>query len=249
MKQTLSVWLVVLLLVKDSLSASVEKPESAEKRFDSDSYIDALHKTHDEDSVPNCEWIKSLHKFSRNFYSCSWAKSNYFYFKTKLKCKARGDYHHSSYSDNSLSSGYSYGPPAPEYGAPSYGPPTYPPSYYPPSSYGHPSYGPPRPAYHSYGPPPPKYPIVHAPRDEHWLFDKFKFKLDLFTIGKILIKLIIFKKIVKFIALICLLLFLPRLQSKQMSIVDMLAGGDESEEEESNDHPHKERSFSPYCRC
>lgn len=70
-----------------------------------------------------------------------------------------------------------------------------------------------------------------APRDEHWLFDKFKFKLDLFTIGKILIKLIIFKKIIKFIALICLLLFLPRLQTKPLNLVDMLAGPDESEEE------------------
>lgn len=78
------------------------------------------------------------------------------------------------------------------------------------------------------------------PRDEHWLFDKFKFKLDLFTIGKILIKLIIFKKIVKFIALICLLLFLPRLQTKPLNLVDMLAGSDESEEEEVNE----KRSFA-----
>lgn len=37
--------------------------------------------------------------------------------------------------------------------------------------------------------------------------------MDFFTIGKILLKLIIFKKIVKFIALICLLLFLPKLQA------------------------------------
>lgn len=73
----------------------------------------------------------------------------------------------------------------------------------------------------------------------HWLLDKFKFKLDLFTIGKILIKLIIFKKIVKFIALICLLLFLPRLQTKPLNVVEMLAGGDESEEE-----TEEKRSFS-----
>lgn len=43
----------------------------------------------------------------------------------------------------------------------------------------------------------------------------------------------------KFIALICLLLFLPRLQTKHMNVVDMLAGGgDESEEE-----PDEKRSF------
>lgn len=127
----------------------------------------------------------------------------------------------------------SYGPPSPSYGAPpsSYGPPS---SEYGPSVFGY-HYGPPgRPVnVYNYGPSPQKFPVIHsAPRDEvHWLFDKFKFKLDLFTIGKILIKLIIFKKIVKFIALICLLLFLPKLQPKQMNIVEMLAGGDESEEE------------------
>lgn len=87
-----------------------------------------------------------------------------------------------------------------------------------------------------------------APRDEHWLLDKFKFKLDLFTIGKILIKLIIFKKIVKFIALICLLLFLPKLQAKHMNIVDLL-GGDESEEESESvgEEPGGKRAFN-YCK-
>lgn len=149
-----------------------------------------------------------------------------------------------------------YGPPAAEYGPPtsgeygappssSYGPSSTSTSYGPPpsSSYGPPSnsfgyhYGPPsfgpRPInVFNYGPSPQKYPIIHsAPRDEHWLFDKFKFKLDLFTIGKILIKLIIFKKIIKFIALICLLLFLPKLQTKHMNVVDMFGGGEESEEE------------------
>lgn len=133
----------------------------------------------------------------------------------------------------------SYGPPpSSSYGPPptaSYGPPST--SYGQPPSFSFPSYGPPpfgqRPInVYNYGPSPQKFPVVHsAPRDEHWLFDRFKFKLDLFTIGKILIKLIIFKKIIKFIALICLLLFLPRLQTKPLNVVDMLAGGDESEEE------------------
>lgn len=79
-----------------------------------------------------------------------------------------------------------YGPPAPVYGppAPVYGPPK--PVYGPPSSYYHPR--------------------------EDSIFDKFKFKLDLFTIGKIILKLLFFKKIIKFLGIICLLLFLPKLK-------------------------------------
>lgn len=155
-----------------------------------------------------------------------------------------------------------YGPPASEYGPPAhteYGPPTIntygPPQQLPTAS---PSYGPPPSSFsgyhygpsfgqrpinvYNYGPSPQKFPIIHsAPRDEvHWLFDKFKFKLDLFTIGKILLKLIIFKKIVKFIALICLLLFLPRLQTKPLNVVDMLSGGGDESEEEIDE----KRSFS-----
>lgn len=195
---------------------------------------------------------------------------------------------HGEYKDNSLTTGYSYGPPANEYGPPAseYGPPSGPsygpPPTSPPPSYGPPtisSYGPPTPTYnppssfssfggsfgnggyhygppsfvqrpinvYNYGPSPQKFPIIHsAPRDEvHWLFDKFKFKLDLFTIGKILIKLIIFKKIVKFIALICLLLFLPRLQTKPLNMVEMLtSGGDESEEETEEKRSFDDRKFT-----
>lgn len=117
-----------------------------------------------------------------------------------------------------------------------------------------------RPFYH-YGPPP--RPIVHsAPRDEHWLLDKFKFKLDLFTLGKLLIKLILFKKFIKFVALICLLLFLPKLQSKSMMHVQDFFGADDDEEDDddkeeasssnsSNDN-HKaasHRAFASYCKC
>lgn len=40
--------------------------------------------------------------------------------------------------------------------------------------------------------------------------DKIKMKLNVFTILKIILKLVIFKKIVSFIALICLLLFIPK---------------------------------------
>jgi len=40
----------------------------------------------------------------------------------------------------------------------------------------------------------------------------FALKLNAFTIAKILLKLVIFKMIVKFIAVICLLLFIPKLE-------------------------------------
>lgn len=47
------------------------------------------------------------------------------------------------------------------------------------------------------------------------MWDKFHFKFDLLTLGKILLKLLIFKKIVKFIGVICLLMFLPTLIEKK----------------------------------
>lgn len=43
----------------------------------------------------------------------------------------------------------------------------------------------------------------------------FALKLNAFTIAKILLKLVIFKMIVKFIAVICLLLFIPKLEMKK----------------------------------
>lgn len=45
--------LAIVLLSDFVLSASVEK-QGAEKRTDQDSYIDALHKTHADDSL-HCE--------------------------------------------------------------------------------------------------------------------------------------------------------------------------------------------------
>lgn len=125
---------------------------------------------------------------------------------------ARVDFHAPLYqSDNSLSSSISSSSDYDSgyqrkgtYGPPSYEPPK--PVYGPPPS--HPVY------YHTAPPAHHHYPTVYnAPREDHWLLNKLKLKLDFFTIGKILLKLIIFKKIVKFLALICLLLFLPKLQS------------------------------------
>lgn len=47
-----------------------------------------------------------------------------------------------------------------------------------------------------------------------WFLAKIMKKFDLILMSKILLKLIIFKKIVKFIGLICLLLFIPVLKKK-----------------------------------
>ncbi|KAH1022778.1 hypothetical protein HUJ04_012123 [Dendroctonus ponderosae] len=120
-----------------------------------------------------------------------------------------------------------YGPPSPQYGPPSpqYGPPS--PQYGPPS----PQYGPPAPHYGpsygsfaeptpQYGPPAQNlqvfYGVPHAMIsiwDKVW--EKVKWKLDLLTFGKILLKLIIFKKIVSFIAILFLLLFIPSFKKKK----------------------------------
>ncbi|XP_052890444.1 uncharacterized protein LOC128298712 [Anopheles moucheti] len=114
------------------------------------------------------------------------------------------------------SNSYDYGVPTGSYGPPtSTGNELYQPA--PHKEYGTPPkpvYGPPKPIY---GPPqpPPTGPVSHGMpyfSPEHWLLSKLKFKFDLFTIGKILLKLVIFKKIVKFIALLCLLFFIPTLK-------------------------------------
>uniref|UniRef100_A0A336MN52 CSON004151 protein n=1 Tax=Culicoides sonorensis TaxID=179676 RepID=A0A336MN52_CULSO len=126
--------------------------------------------------------------------------------------------------DKSNSNGYDYKPPSTSYGQPidTYVPPA--------SSYGGPYHKPPQ---SSYGPPsyaapvylqapPPNYVPYGPPAEESskggslekWLLEKIKFKIDFYTIGKILLKLVIFKKIVKFIGLICLLMFIPTLKKK-----------------------------------
>lgn len=70
------------------------------------------------------------------------------------------------------------------------------------------SYGPP-----AYYPPPQPEPVYGVPHALiSGLLDKLKFKLDLFTLGKIILKLVLFKKLVSFIAVICLLLFIPSLK-------------------------------------
>lgn len=107
----------------------------------------------------------------------------------------------------------SYGPPAPSYGppAPSYGPPAQ--SYGPPAqSYGPPLYKPLAPVY---GPPiKPSYGVPYtAPSWGLALFDKLSLKLDILTVAKLLLKFMIFKKIVTMIAVVCMLLVIPKLIS------------------------------------
>lgn len=70
-------------------------------------------------------------------------------------------------------------------------------------------------------------PFPFHPRDHLSLLHKLKTKINLFTIGKIILKLLIFKKIVKFIGVICLLLFLPKLK-------DMFKGDSLSDEDGSD---------------
>ena len=62
------------------------------------------------------------------------------------------------------------------------------------------------------------------------LLDKLKLKLDLFTIGKILLKVVLFKKFVSFVAVLCLLLFIPTLKRKVDNAVP--DGGDDDDDED-----------------
>lgn len=130
----------------------------------------------------------------------------------------------SSYDTNT----HSYSAPSNSYGAPtysvqsvpsnSYGPTYGAPgtsSYYPQSSYGqpHPTYGAP-----SYYPPATamssSQPETQKGSHHDWFLAKIIKKFDLVLLSKIILKLIIFKKIIKFIAVICLLMFIPLLKKK-----------------------------------
>ncbi|KAL1490829.1 hypothetical protein ABEB36_013456 [Hypothenemus hampei] len=143
------------------------------------------------------------------------------YQELKNKAQKKSDQVYPAYSGNQYgpiqSPTYQYGPPVRPLGQ-EYGPP--PPSQYQPSPnglYGEAQYGP------VYGQPAAQnlqvfYGVPHAMIN---VWDRFlntiKWKLDVFTIGKIILKLVIFKKIVSFIAIICLLLFIPSLKHKKVS--------------------------------
>jgi hypothetical protein len=142
-----------------------------------------------------------------------------------------------------------YGPPSPmpshtssnEYSShvqPTYGTPSHTPataSYYP-----HPSYGPPTsPSYPTYYPTAPQYHHEVDQKSHESFFIKIIKKFDLVLLSKILLKLIVFKKIIKFIAVICLLLFLPALKKKFA-----VFSGDYNEDEE-----RKGKLLDSYGEC
>lgn len=106
----------------------------------------------------------------------------------------------------------SYGPPAKSYGPPahSYGPPAH--TYGPPSyPYGPPIHKPLPPPI--YGPPlKPNYGVPYT-APALGFFDKFALKLDILTIAKLLLKFLIFKKLVTMLAVVCMLLVIPKLIS------------------------------------
>ncbi|XP_075975264.1 uncharacterized protein LOC142975979 [Anticarsia gemmatalis] len=116
-----------------------------------------------------------------------------------------------------------YGPPAQTYGPPAqtYGPPVQ--TYGPPAqTYGPPaqSYGPP---VHKPLPPPLPPPIYGPPLKPSYgvpytapalgFLDKLAFKLDILTIAKLVLKLLIFKKLVTMLAVVCMLMVIPKLVS------------------------------------
>lgn len=135
----------------------------------------------------------------------------------------------------------SYGPPQNSCGPPNGGPPFYSQtsSYGPPGNYLSPQQG--------YGPsihtsvPTPIYGAPYSlPKVTHFsllpsinLGLPLALKLNAFTIAKIILKLVIFKMIVKFIAVICLLLFIPKLK-----IIKKKVSGNNDEEDD------EERNFS-----
>lgn len=131
-----------------------------------------------------------------------------------------------------------YGPPSPNYGPPaqSYGPPGHAQTYGPPAQ----TYGPPA---QSYGPPihkplpppiygPPLKPSYGVPYTAPALgfLDKLSLKLDILTIAKLLLKLLIFKKLVTMLAVVCMLLVIPKLISFKK---DSNGGGNTDEDERS----------------
>lgn len=88
-----------------------------------------------------------------------------------------------------------------------YGPPSMP----GPMMWPSPVYGQPAPAYG----PPSMFSGMEMPHGFMGLLDKIKMKLDIFTVLKIILKLVIFKKIIKFIAILCLLMFIPSFKPKE----------------------------------
>ncbi|XP_035895514.1 uncharacterized protein LOC118504740 [Anopheles stephensi] len=190
-------WKITLLVSLAVATGFGRAAETEEAKNAKDSYLAALKNSHKINTLP--------------------------YKGTPIRI-SRGDY------NIVPSSSYDYSVPSANYGPPT-GNELYQPA--PHKEYGPPPkpvYGPPKPIYGPPPPPPPSGPVSHGMpyfSPENWLLSKLKFKFDLFTVGKILLKLVIFKKIVKFIALLCLLFFIPTLKPS--------GGGGHSEESSEED--------------
>ncbi|XP_058974951.1 uncharacterized protein LOC101894624 isoform X2 [Musca domestica] len=152
-----------------------------------------------------------------------------------LSCCSFQSSHLSDTDSGSDFGGYNYSPPndiqylPPSTPAPVYGPPA--PIYGPPA----PVYGPPQTNFYK----PLQFP--HHPRDQFTLLEKLKTKVNLFTIGKIILKLLIFKKIIKFIGVICLLLFLPKLKGLIKDDMAMDEDSTESKQVETDNNALEKR--------
>ncbi|XP_065158883.1 uncharacterized protein [Atheta coriaria] len=138
-----------------------------------------------------------------------------------------------------------YGPPSPVYGPPThhigvYGPPHH--------------KLPPLVAHEYYEPEPPSIipDFLHnlvTPHAFLGILDKIKwFKLDLFTIGKLILKFFIFKKFLAFFTILFLLLIIPSLKHKgkesvgmMTAMVDKFGQSDDDDDDEEDDDNHNKR--------
>ncbi|KAL6445962.1 hypothetical protein ACFW04_000970 [Cataglyphis niger] len=248
--------------IVDSRHRSVSKgSKTAWKR---DSYLDALrHSRNSEDSREGIVQTDSKTNTNRREYvqgpvyrpetEYGSPESSYASKNPRIAYGGPSDSYSQSlkpsmgYNDNYNAPQNSYGPPQNPYGPPQDGPSFYPqtPSYGPPAN----SYLPPQQGeIKGYGSsmhssiPTPVYGAPYALPEVSYIsllpsFDlglPFALKLNAFTIAKIILKLVIFKMIVKFIAVICLLLFIPKLEIIKKKVSDK----DEDDEERSLSSPY-----------
>ncbi|XP_031771243.1 uncharacterized protein LOC100869260 isoform X1 [Apis florea] len=124
-----------------------------------------------------------------------------------------------------------YGPPQSSYGSPSYGPPPSNDYSYGTSGGGYSPYQPQQGETRAYGAPHGISDSVQLSLPSIDFSWPFALKLNAFTLAKILLKLVIFKMIVKFIAVICLLLFIPKLEIKKGNKGNNMEGSNDDEDE------------------
>ncbi|CAL1673812.1 unnamed protein product [Lasius platythorax] len=243
--------------IVDSRYLASKSPKTAWKR---DSYLEALrHSRNSDDPREGIVQTDLKTKTNRREYvqgpvyrqetEYGSSESSYASKNPRITYGGPSDSYPQSFKQ---SMGYNdhYNVPQNSYGPPQnpYGPPQDAPSFYPQTS----SYGPQQgnsypPPQQGYGPsihtsiPTPIYSAPYALPDVSHIsllpsFDlglPFALKLNAFTIAKIILKLVIFKMIVKFIAAICLLLFIPKLEI----IKKKVSNKDDDDEERSLSSP------------